>query len=144
LLRDYQQRDWTDKRVREICANVALTLSDPPEDAALRAAFKETGLDPINPLDWRRLLGIFAAIHFPFRAVRKRGARRKWNFELFDRHVEWARARTKKYLSRRGEPGPTHDDIALYLKVALPELYGRFNQQTLRTYIIKRQRKGVK
>jgi hypothetical protein len=138
-----QASDWSDKQVRDACAGVALTVAVGPKDVALRAAFKEAGLDPSNPFHWRRLLDTFVDIHFSNHAPpASRGARRKWNFDLFDRHVECARARTKSYLKRRGEPGPTHNDVALYLKIAWPQLYGRFNQETLRTYIIKRQPNG--
>jgi hypothetical protein len=136
--------DYSDERTREIGANIALALSDDPIDASLRQAFNKFGLDPSNPWNWRYLLDTFADIHFSTDAppAPRRGPRRKWDFDLFDRHVEWARARTKKLLKRRGEPGPTHNDVALYLKIALAQYYGSFNQETLRTYIIKRQPKG--
>jgi hypothetical protein len=137
--------DYSDESIRAIVANLVLTLSDGPNDAPLRAAFKEAELDPLNPHHWRRLLNIFAEIHFPSpakRAPAKRGAPKKWDFEQFDRHVEWARARTNQFLKRRGEPGPTHNDVALYLKIALPQHYGKIEQATLRSCIIKRQKKG--
>jgi len=90
-----QASDWSDKQVRDTCAGLALTLAEGPKDEALRVAFKETGLDPSNPFDWRRLLDTFADIHFSTHAPpAPRGARRKWDFDLFDRHVEWARGRT--------------------------------------------------
>jgi hypothetical protein len=136
--------DYSDNQRREIGANLALTLTDHARDAPLRLAFEAFQLDPSNPHDWRILLDDLSRVLFERPASNPRGARPKWDFELFDRHVEWARARTKKYLSRGGEPGPTHDDVALYLKIALPHLYGRFFQETLRTYIIKRQGKEVK
>jgi hypothetical protein len=88
------EQDWNDERVRAIVANVALTLSDEPADGPLRAAFKAAKLDPRDPLHWRRLLDIFAEIHFS--SPVRRGAPRKWDFEQFDRHIELARAKTKK------------------------------------------------
>lgn len=134
--------DYSDVWGRRIAADLALTLSDRPIDASLRRAFKEFRLDPKNPFDWLDLLRTVAEIHFPIEAPRARGPKRKWDFELFDRHIEWARAKTKKILSERGELRPTHDDVASYLQFVLPEHYGRFTPATLRRYIIKRQKKG--
>lgn len=145
LLAKTNYADEVGARVREIVANKALALTDDPKDAALRRAFKEFRLDPIEPFDWRELLQIFASIHFEAHPRPPRGPRRKWNPELFYRHVEWARARTKAYLKRRGESPPTHADVALYLNVAWPDLYESFHEETLRTYVIKAlSKKGVK
>ena len=52
----------TDERAREIGANIALTLHR--TDTTLRKAFKEFGLDPKNPLNWRHLLLDLANLHF--------------------------------------------------------------------------------
>jgi hypothetical protein len=41
--------DFSDPRVREKIAHLALELTDRPQDAALRTAFEKLGLDPANP-----------------------------------------------------------------------------------------------
>lgn len=135
------KRDYSDNRAREIGANMALTLTNHARDAPLRLAFEAFQLDPSDPHDWRTLLDDLSRVLFERPAGNPRGARPKWDFELFDRHVEWARARTTRYLRQRGEPKPTHADVALYLKRTL---YGTSTQETLRTYIVKRQGKRVK
>ena len=45
----------SDKRAREIRANIVLTLSDHVSDKPLRLAFEEFRLDPKDPLHWRIL-----------------------------------------------------------------------------------------
>jgi hypothetical protein len=74
------------------------------------------------------------------------GAPRKWDESrrrLFDHAVVWARERVKKILRERGEPESiTHNDIARYLKLALPQLYSDVDQETLRKYIASGPPKG--
>jgi hypothetical protein len=66
--------DWSDRAKRSIVANEILGFGSETagqsEEAMdnygppLRAAFREFGLNPDNPHNWRALLKIFAAIHF--------------------------------------------------------------------------------
>ena len=79
--------DWSDLRQRSIGANVALTLGDSDGDAAVRKAFATADLDPVNPLNWRTLLEMFAEIHFG-RRLPGPGRRRKWNSENLCRLIE--------------------------------------------------------
>jgi hypothetical protein len=140
--------DYSDKRTREIGANIALTLSNRAIDAPLRMAFEEFGLDPLDPVDWRILLQSLSGIHFSPPTPRNaapRGARPKWDEHrrrLFEFHVARARKETKRILNEHGEPGPTHSDIALYLNMAWHGLYGNISRPTLRKYIVSGPPRG--
>jgi hypothetical protein len=146
--------DYSDVWARRIAADLALTLSDRPIDASLRKAFKEFRLDPKDPLDWLDLLRTLAEILFEVRAANSSdkqpanssGRPPKWDEQQrrrFEADVRWARERVKKILRERGEPGSiTHNDIALYLKLALPQLYSDVDQETLRKYIASGPPKG--
>src|SRR5262249_40419816 len=139
--------DYSDVWGRRIAADLALTLSDRPIDASLRKAFKEFRLDPKDPLDGSDLLRTLAEILFEVPAANSSdkppanssGRPPKWDEQRrrrFEADVRWARERVTKLLYERGELGPiTHNDIALYLKLALPQLYSDVDQETLRKYI---------
>ena len=66
------------------------------------------------------------------------GAPVKWDERRrrqFDYAVAWARERVTKILRERGESDSiTHNDIALYLKLLLPQ-FSDVAQETLRKYI---------
>ena len=64
--------DYSDKRVRGIAADVALTLGTGPSDAPLREAFEKFGLDPRDPFDWQRLLWEIARVLFDQHAPHQR------------------------------------------------------------------------
>jgi hypothetical protein len=84
--------DYNDQRVREKIANLALQLTDRPEDAALKTAFKKFELDPADLFHWADLLRCFAEIVFG--EVKPRGPRPKWDEhrrQLFKTHVAMAR-----------------------------------------------------
>jgi hypothetical protein len=55
---------FKDPELRMVFANVALTLNSSSIDDPVRRAFKETGLEPQNPLHWRILLQFFCYAHF--------------------------------------------------------------------------------
>jgi hypothetical protein len=136
-------RDWTDERVRAICADEALTLRS--GDAVLRAAFKKTGLDPRNPLHWRRLLVSFAEVHFPKSAPR--GARPQWNEPrrmLFEIDVARARKRLKNAAKRQGLPPPTDGDVAAFLLHIYHDRWGSISETSLRKYIVSGPPSGKK
>src|SRR5262245_52183103 len=75
--------DYNNKRIREIAANLALTLGEGPTDAPLKRAFDAFGLNSKDPFHWRHLLQELAAVLFyqPSRDARARGAPPKWNNE---------------------------------------------------------------
>ena len=82
--------DFTDETVRAAYAHAVLSLDSEPVRSPLRKAFQEFGLNPIDPLDWRRLLASLSAIVFDRTASRPRGARPKWDEPrrmLFDTDV---------------------------------------------------------
>jgi hypothetical protein len=130
--------DFSDKRTREIAANLVLILSNRAIDAPLRMAFEEFGLDPLDPVDWRTLLDHLARIHFPTGSPpAPRGPRPKWDEHSrrsFESHVAYARKETKRILNEQGEPEPTHSDIALYLNM-FSRLFGNISRPTVRKYI---------
>jgi hypothetical protein len=135
LLTKTSYADEIGSRVREIVASKALALTDDPKDAALRRAFKEFRLDPIDPFDWRELLNIFADLHFEEPPPRERGARPKWDEHrrlLFQTHLAGARRNAR----RRGYPALSHDDLADYLRYVWPEFYRTISQVSLRKYIV--------
>jgi hypothetical protein len=120
--------DYNDERQREIGANIALTLHR--TDTTLRKAFKEFGLDPKNPLNWRYLLLDLANLHFkgPLK-----GSPPKWNvdrWKQFKRHVAIARARLKK----TGGKAPSRLRIAEFIKEEFPG-YSDISTGTIRRYL---------
>ena len=131
---------------RRIAADFALTLSDQPIDASLRTAFEAFRLDPKDPYDWRILARTMSEILFGQPAANSSdkpltnssGAPVKWDERRrrqFDYAVAWARERVTKILRERGESDSiTHNDIALYLKLLLPQ-FSDVAQETLRKYI---------
>jgi hypothetical protein len=139
--------DYSDVWHRRIAADLALSLSNRPIDASLRKAFEEFRLDPKDPFDWLDLLRTLAEILFEVPAANSSnkppanssGAPRKWDEprrRLFENAVAWARERVKKILRERGEPESiTHNDIARYLKLRLPQLFSDVSLETLRKYI---------
>jgi hypothetical protein len=136
-------RDWTDESVRAICANVALTLF--PENVALRAAFKKTGLNHKNPLHWRWLLNTLVEVHFP--SAKPRGARPKWDEArrtLFETDVARARKRLKNAAKRLGLPPPADDDVAAFLLHICHDRWGSISETSLRKYIVSGPQRGRK
>jgi hypothetical protein len=125
---------------------MVLTLSDKASDASLRKAFKEFGLNPINPFDWRNLLNHLAEIQFPITAPRgPRGARPKWDEHrrlLFKTDVAQARKRLNDAAKRTGLPKPTDDDIAAFVREIFPARYGSVTVASLRKYIASGPPKG--
>jgi hypothetical protein len=146
LLRNYQEPDWTDEGVRGAHANAALSLS--AADASLRAAFKEAGLDPADPWNWRGLIKLLAEIHFPTIAPRAaRGARPKWDEHrrlLFQTHVAMARKQLKQIANEQGYPSPAGDIIADFLRYKWPDYYEHVSSASLRKYIVSGPPKGGK
>lgn len=67
--------DWSDPKVRSFRADQALKLDD--QDEALKKAFTTANLDPADPLNWRKLLRIFAEVYFG--RPGKRGPSLKWH-----------------------------------------------------------------
>ena len=131
--------DFSDPRLREKIANRALELTDHPEDAALRAAFKQFGLDPANPFHWADLLRCLAGIVFETPVRKPRGAKLKWDEPrrmLFDTHVAMARRNLKAIVAKRGHPPLTNDLIADYLRFKWPEYYRAISAASLRQYIV--------
>ena len=126
--------DLSDKRTREIVANVALTLTEKRNDASLRKAFEKFGLDPQDPLNWRCLLQDLAEVHFDQPARRPRGAPPKWNENLrmlFHQHVATARISAQKH----GHSRPTGERLAAYLQWKWPNYYGHIDAASIRRYI---------
>jgi hypothetical protein len=146
LLQNYREPDWNNQRFREITANMALTLSDKTGDRSLRKAFKEFGLDPINPLDWRSLLDHLAQIQFPTPAPRgPRGARPKWDEHsrlLFVTDVARTRKRLNDAAKQTGLPKPTDDDVAAFIREIFPGRYASRDVASLRKYIVSGPPKG--
>jgi hypothetical protein len=121
--------DYNDEREREIGANIALTLHR--TDTTLRKAFKEFGLDPKNPLNWRYLLLNLADLHFK---GPPRGSPPKWNvdrWEQFQSHVAIARAR----LEKTGGKAPSKLRIAEFIKDEFPG-YSYISATTIRRYLM--------
>jgi hypothetical protein len=154
-LRDlFPKPDYSDAWDRRIAADLVLTLSDQPIDASLRIAFKAFRLDHKDPYDWLILTRTMSEILFSQPAANSSnksptnssGRPLKWDEprrRQFDYAVVRARERVKKILRERGEPESiTHNDIALYLKLALPQLYSDVDQETLRKYIASGPPKG--
>jgi hypothetical protein len=102
--------DYSDKRAREIGANIALTLTSHAVDAPLRTAFKEFGLDPLDPWNWRILLDHLVKVTLPAGSQHApRGARPKWDEDrrsLWDSHVAWARKQVKKVSHGKSDGQP--------------------------------------
>jgi hypothetical protein len=145
LLRDYQEPDWSNRRFREVAANMALNLSEKESDASLRKAFKEFGLNPINPLDWRSLLNHLAQIQFPTAPRSPRGARPKWDEHrrlLFKTDVARARKRLNDAAKQTGLQKPSDDDIAAFVREIFPARYGSVSVASLRKYIASGPPKG--
>jgi hypothetical protein len=121
-------RVWNDERQREIAANIALTLRG--TDATLRKAFKEFGLDPKNPLDWRYLLLHLVNLHFN---GPPRGSPPKWSadrWERFQGHVATARAGLEK-----SGKYPSQERIANFLKDRFAIHYRHLSANTIRRYL---------
>jgi hypothetical protein len=130
LLRRPPDADWTDQRLREVAANIALTLCDTPGDSSLRKAFEQFGLDPRNPFDWRSLLHSFANAHFD-EPARVLGAPPKWNkdsWQLFQERVAIAREDFPKH----GHPKPSGQLIAEWLHY---KYYDQISPATIRQYL---------
>jgi hypothetical protein len=143
VLRGYEEPDCSDQRIREVVANVALTLSNDASDAPLRKAFQKFGLNPSNPRHWKKLLSHLARIHFFSSAPR--GARPKWDEHkrrLLEFDVARACKRVTQIFSQHGNPSPTDEDIASYLIFTLPKRYGSLQLGTLRKYITSEPPKG--
>ena len=72
--------DYTNQFARAFAADLALTLDSPwPDDPYIKKAFEKFDLDPLNPFNWRELLGYFARAHFrPGTSGRRKGTK-KWD-----------------------------------------------------------------
>jgi hypothetical protein len=72
--------DYTNQFARAFAADLALTLDSRwPDDPYIKKAFEKFDLDPLNPFNWRELLGYFARAHFrPGTGGRRKGTK-KWN-----------------------------------------------------------------
>jgi hypothetical protein len=72
--------DYTNELRRALAADAALTLDNRSYDYPyIKKAFEKFDLDPMNPLNWRDLLGYFAMAHFrPGTSGRRKGTK-KWN-----------------------------------------------------------------
>jgi hypothetical protein len=72
--------DHTNQLTRALAADAALTLDSRwPDDPYIKKAFEKFDLDPLNPSNWRELLGYFARAHFqPSTGGRRKGTK-KWN-----------------------------------------------------------------
>jgi len=119
--------DWTNRRLREVAANKALTLGDTPGDSSLRKAFEQFGLDPRDPFDWRSLLDSFADAHF----AGVRGAPPKWDedsWQLFQDRVAIAR----EDFAKIGYPKPSGQLIAEWLHY---KYYDQITPATIRQYL---------
>jgi hypothetical protein len=116
-------------RFRESFANSALTLD--PDQSTLRKAFEKFGLDPQNPVHWRRLLQCLVDIHF---GGPRSGAPAKWTEERwgqFETHVAFARER----LARDGEKSPSHERIANFIQEHFKPLYNHIIVRTISRYM---------
>jgi hypothetical protein len=131
--------DWSDKRIRQIVAELSLTLSGSPGEAPLREAFEKFGFDPQDPLNWRRLLNRLVALHFGLRKRLPRGAPVAWNAErrrLFETHIAMVKRSYNDWSKKHGGWGAqTGEDIALYLRSKWPEHYGNIETEIVRRYI---------
>jgi hypothetical protein len=70
----YPEENWEDIEARKEHADAALTLYK--NDKAAIRTFKAFGLDSRNPYHWRRLLIVFAEIHFP---ATRSGRKKFWD-----------------------------------------------------------------
>jgi hypothetical protein len=72
--------DYTNELRRAFAADAALTLDNRSYDYPyIKKAFEKFDLDPMNPFNWRDLLGYFARAHFqPGTSGRRKGTK-KWN-----------------------------------------------------------------
>jgi hypothetical protein len=77
--------DYTNQFARAFAADLALTLDSPwPDDPYIKKAFEKFDLDPLNPFNWRELLGYFARDHFrPGTGGRRKGTKKWDNNRLF-------------------------------------------------------------
>jgi hypothetical protein len=146
---DLLRQDYSDENKRAFVANWVLTLSDRPEDAPLRRAFKEAKLNPLNPHHWRRLLNNFAEIHFPSPPAKWRGAPPKWDDHkrlLFQTHLAMARKRLKQITTRHGHRPPDDTLVAEYFQYKWSEFYQHISAATIRRYIASgpRPERGVR
>jgi hypothetical protein len=129
-LRRPPEVDWTDRRLRQAAANIALTLGDIPGDSSLRKAFEQFGLDPRDPFDWRSLLDSLVDVHFD-EPARVLGAPPKWNrdsWQLFQDRIADAR----ESFAKIGYPKPSGVLIAEWLHY---KYYGQITPATIRQYL---------
>jgi hypothetical protein len=108
-------------------ASAALTLDEKwPDYRYLDKAFKEFGLDPINPMNWRKLISYFAEVHFKSKSA---GAPRKWT------------PARRWLLMTRVDAIKKHDPtmkVGLMAKVIIhhwPDDYGSIQSRTLEKYL---------
>ena len=131
--------DWTDERTRAPYANAILTLDGEPGHSPLRKAFQQFDLDSADPFNWRRLLESLAAIFFAPAPTGPRGARPKWDEHrrlLLKTHVAMARKKLKRLANRHGDPQPTDDLVADYLRYKWPDHYASISAASIRKYIV--------
>ena len=124
-----------------------LAFGSPRGDSAVAAGESSGDKDP---LDWLDLLRTLAEILFEVPAANSSPANSsgrppKWDEQRrrrFEADVRWVREHLKKILRERGEPESiTHKDIALYLKLTLPQFYD-VDLETLRKYVASGPPKG--
>ena len=69
--------DMDDELLKNVAARRAMSLTDEPIDAPIKAAFAAANLDPDDPLHWNVLMFLLSWAHFGDR--RRRGAPTKWD-----------------------------------------------------------------
>lgn len=105
--------DWSDRRVREVGANMALDVANDP---FLKSAFEHADLDPSDPFSWRKLLKLLAAAHFG--PDRRRGPKLKWTAE------RWNQLLSAFDKAKQGRPSANDSEIAKKIASRFPDEFG--------------------
>jgi hypothetical protein len=117
------QIDCNHPLTRAVRADVALTLTDSPFDQPIHKAFQACDLDPLDPINWRKLLSHFAYAHF-YKGTR--GRKRLWDTE------KWCRLLSDFDQIKKRDPKRSETDICddLLKEKALGARYRKLNQST--------------
>src|SRR5262249_16462340 len=116
--------DWNDRALRAHCAHEALLLNPGELDEPIRKAFAAFGYDPLNPFDWRLLLGHFAFAHFP--PPRNKGAPTKWDDD------RWCQLLSDFGEVKASRPKASDSQVCINIKRRFANRYPTEDPRTLR------------